>query len=140
MPPVFELRKNDEDYYYFHFLNGEGELILLSAEYPEKASAEAAINDVRVGSLTANQIAAGRVAGGETFFVIKDTAGDVLVKSVLYNDRMRLLQRNRLRDNELGVQPGRLGAFDRGGFHQRPWRSVRPTGRRRPSNRNIRNL
>ncbi len=88
MPPVFELRKNDEDYYYFHFLNGDGELILLSAEYPEKASAEAAINDVRVGSLTANQIAAGRVAGGETFFVIKDTAGDVLVKSVLYNDRM----------------------------------------------------
>lgn len=88
MPPIFELHKNDDQYYYFHFLNGEGDLILISAEYPEKESAEAAINDVRVGSLTANQIAAGRVAGGDAFFVIKDTTGDVLVKSILYNDRM----------------------------------------------------
>ena len=88
MPAIFELKKNSDDQFYFHFLNANGELILMSGEYPEKEAAEQAIKDVKVGSLTANQLAAGKVPDGETFFVIKDTAGDVLAKSVLYDSRM----------------------------------------------------
>lgn len=88
MPATFELRKNSDDQFYFHFLDSNGELILMSGDYPNKEEAEQAIKDVKVGSLTANQIAAGKVPAGETFFVIKDTTGDILVKSVLFDSRM----------------------------------------------------
>lgn len=88
MPATFELRKNDEQRYYFHFLNGEGDLILMSSEYGDKGEAEQAIKDVRVGSLVSEQIAEGKVPAGEFFFVIKDGTGHILVKSVLYSNTM----------------------------------------------------
>lgn len=88
MPAVFELKSNSDDQYFFHFLDSQGELVLMSGEYPDKESAEQAIKDVRVGSLMSNQIAASKVPEGETFFMIKDTAGDILVKSVLYSSQM----------------------------------------------------
>lgn len=87
MPAIFELKSND-DQFYFHFLDGKGELILMSGEFEKKEDAEQAIKDVRVGSLMSNQIAAGKVPKGDSFFVIKDTAGDILVKSVLFNSQM----------------------------------------------------
>lgn len=89
MPASFQLLQNDQQHYYFHLVDDAGELLLMSGDYDDKAEAEQAIKDVRVGSLTANQIAAGKVPAGETFFVIKDTGGDILVKSVLFDDRMR---------------------------------------------------
>jgi uncharacterized protein YegP (UPF0339 family) len=88
MPASFELKSNDEGQFYFHFLDAQGELLMMSGEYPDKQQAEQAINDVKVGSLMSNQIAAGSVPDGDTFFVIKDTAGDVLVKSILFDSRM----------------------------------------------------
>jgi uncharacterized protein YegP (UPF0339 family) len=88
MPATFQLFKSDDNQFYFHFLDHEGELILMSGDYEKKEEAEQAIKDVKVGSLTANQIAAGKVPDGDTFFVIKDTRGDILVKSVLYNSPM----------------------------------------------------
>lgn len=88
MPASFELKSNDDGQFYFHFLDGQGELLMMSGEYSDKQQAEQAINDVKVGSLMSNQIAAGAVPDGDTFFVIKDTAGDVLVKSILFNSRM----------------------------------------------------
>lgn len=88
MPPTFELRKNEDNQYYFNFLDNDGELVLMSGEYDDKSQAEQAIKDVKVGSLTANQLAAGKVPAGETFFVIKDTSGEILVKSVLFDSRM----------------------------------------------------
>jgi len=88
MPASFDLMTNENGGFYFHFLDGKGELLLMSGEYPDKQHAEQAINDVKVGSLMSNQIAAGAVPDGDTFFVIKDTAGDVLVKSVLFSSRM----------------------------------------------------
>lgn len=88
MSAIFELKANNDDQFYFHFLDSSGELILLSGEYPKKEDAEKAINDVKVGSLMSEQIAAGQVPEGDTFFVIKDKAGELLVKSVLFNSRM----------------------------------------------------
>jgi uncharacterized protein YegP (UPF0339 family) len=88
MAAIFELKSNDDNEYFFHFLNGKGELILMSGEYPDKEQAEQAIKDVRVGSLMSEQIAAGKVPDGDTFFVIKNAAGDILVKSILYGDQM----------------------------------------------------
>lgn len=88
MSAVFELKHNDDKQYVFNFLDSQGELLLISGEYTSKQEAEQAIKDVKLGSLMSNQIAAGKVPDGNTFFVIKDTAGDVLVKSVLFDDRM----------------------------------------------------
>ncbi|MGR9046766.1 MAG: YegP family protein [Gammaproteobacteria bacterium] len=88
MPAIFELKSNDDDQFYFHFLDSKGDLILMSGEFEKKEDAEQAIKDVRVGSLMSNQIAAGKVPEGDSFFVIKDTAGDILVKSVLFNSQM----------------------------------------------------
>ena len=88
MPACFELKSNADGEFYFHFVDSQGELLLMSGEYPDKQQATQAINDVKVGSLMSNQIAAGTIPDGDAFFVIKDTAGDVLVKSVLFNSRM----------------------------------------------------
>jgi len=88
MAAFFELRKNGEQQYYFHFFDRNGDLILMSGDYQEKEQAEQAIKDVKVGSLMSNQIAAGKVPDGETFFVIKDAAGNILVKSVLFDSQM----------------------------------------------------
>jgi uncharacterized protein YegP (UPF0339 family) len=88
MTASFELKTNEDGQFYFYFLDHEGELLMMSGEYPDKQQAEQAINDVKVGSLMSNQIAAGSIPDGDTFFVIKDTAGDVLVKSILFDSRM----------------------------------------------------
>ena len=87
MATSFELKSNDDGQFYFHFKKG-GELLLMSSDYPDKEQAEQAIKDVQVGSLMSEQIAASKVPDGDMFFVIKDTAGDILVKSVLFNTRM----------------------------------------------------
>jgi hypothetical protein len=88
MPATFELKTNENNAFYFNFLNSSGELILLSGNYENKEDAEKAIKEVKTGSLMSEQIAAGRVPDGNTFFVIKDTDGDVLVKSILFDSRM----------------------------------------------------
>lgn len=88
MPTTFELKTNDENQYFFNFLNSQGELILISGDYGNKEEAMQAIKEVRTGSLMSNQIAAGKVPEGDTFFVIKDSAGSIIVKSVLYNSAM----------------------------------------------------
>lgn len=88
MTASFELNTNGDGGFYFHFLNGQGELLLMSGEYPDKQQAEQAIQDVKVGSLMSNQIAAGTVPDGDSFFVIKNSMGDILAKSVLFNSRM----------------------------------------------------
>lgn len=89
MPATFALMKNDHNEFYFHLLDGSGELLLISGEYPDKGEAEQAIKDVRVGSMISNQIAAGKVPEGDMFFVIKNASGFILVKSILFKDRMR---------------------------------------------------
>lgn len=88
MPAVFELKTNDDGQYIFNFIDNKGEMLMMSGEYEDKTEAEKAINDVRVGSLMSEQIAAGQVPDGETFFVIKDSSGQVVVKSILFDSRM----------------------------------------------------
>jgi len=88
MPATFELKTNDSNAFYFNFLNSSGELLLISGDYEKKEEAEKAIKEVQTGSLMSEQIAAGQVQEGNTFFVIKDADGDVLVKSILFDSRM----------------------------------------------------
>jgi len=88
MSANFVVKQDENQEYFFNFLNGEDEVILLSANYPDKESTEAAIKDVQLNSLMSQQLAAGKTPEGEMFFVIKGSDDNVLVKSTLYTDRM----------------------------------------------------
>ncbi len=55
----------------------------------ERVLAEKAIQDVCVGSLMSQFIDKGKTPGGEMFSVVKDNSGEVIAKSVLFNDEMR---------------------------------------------------
>ena len=88
MASGFVLKRNDDGDIYFNFLDKEGEVVLISGEYPDRAMAEEAIKDVKLNSLMSEQLAAGRTRDGAQFFVIKGLNGDILVKSALYKSQM----------------------------------------------------
>ena len=88
MASSFVLKKTENGEIFFNFLNKDGEVVLISGNYDDKALAEAAIKEVRVGSLMSQQLAAGKTPDGEQFFVIKGNDGTILVKSALYTDQM----------------------------------------------------
>ncbi|WP_455220772.1 YegP family protein [Kaarinaea lacus] len=88
MSSSFVLKQNENGEIYFNFLNSDGEVVLISGDYPDKAMAEDAIKDVKLNSLMSQQLAAGKTKDGAQFFVIKGTNGDILVKSALYTSQM----------------------------------------------------
>jgi len=88
MASSFVLKQNDDGEIYFNFLNSDGEVILISGEYPDRNTAEEAIKDVKLNSLMSQQLAAGKTRDGEQFFVIKGSMGDILVKSALFTSQM----------------------------------------------------
>lgn len=83
----FELKTKGDSDFYFDTLDGKGELLLMSAEFDSRTAAEQAIQEVRVGSMMSQNIAVGD-AQGKKFFIIKNQAGQVLVKSVLFESEM----------------------------------------------------
>jgi len=88
VPSHLVLKQNDDGEIYFNFLDQDGEVILISGNYPNKVLAEAAIKDLKLNSLMSQQLAAGKTPTGEQFFVVKGSDGDILVKSALYTSQM----------------------------------------------------
>ena len=88
MASSFVLNQNESGEIYFNFLNSDGEVVLISDFYSDKALAEEAIKDVKLNSLMSQQLAAGKTKDGGQFFVIKGSDGDILVKSALYTSQM----------------------------------------------------
>jgi len=88
MTAIFKVSPDDEGFFQFEFINGKGELILLSAAFQAKDMAEKAIQDVRVGSLMSQNIAKGKTPDGAYFFLIKDQSGDPVAKSVLFDNEL----------------------------------------------------
>ena len=88
MASGFVLKQSENGEVSFSFLNKDGEVLLISGIYDDKAMAEAAIKEVRVNSMMSQYLAAGKTKDGEQFFVIKGADGNVLVKSVLYTSQM----------------------------------------------------
>ena len=86
--PIFELTNGPDTGFHFEYFAASGEKLMLSAEFPSKAEAERAIQEVRVGSMMSQMISVGNEPGGNKFFVIKNEAGQVLVKSVLFDSEM----------------------------------------------------
>ena len=90
MPASFVLKQDLNDEFFFNFLDDNNETVLISGRYPDKASAEAAIKDVQLNSLMSQQLAGGKTADGEMFFVIKGSDGEIVVKSALYTNQMKM--------------------------------------------------
>ncbi len=88
MASRFVLKQTEDGEIFFNFLNTSDEVVLISGNYDDKVSAEAAIKEVRMNSLMSQQLAAGKTGEGEQFFVIKGNDGNVLVKSALYTSQM----------------------------------------------------
>lgn len=86
--PIFELKTKADAGFHFEFFASGGEKLLLSAGFSSKEDAEKAIQEVRVGSMMSEMIAVGAGPNGSKFFVIKNQAGDVLVKSILFESEM----------------------------------------------------
>ena len=75
MASSFVLNQNESGEIYFNFLNSDGEVVLISDFYSDKALAEEAIKDVKLNSLMSQQLAAGKTKDGGQFFVIKGSDG-----------------------------------------------------------------
>lgn len=88
----FELINSDTGLFAFNGLDTKGKVLLMGAEFTNKAETEKAIQDVRVGSMMSQNIAVGDDSDGKKFFVIKNQAGDVLVKSITFADEMEFNQ------------------------------------------------
>jgi uncharacterized protein YegP (UPF0339 family) len=84
----FEVKQNDQGEFFFQLLSGDDQLLLMGAECQNREAVQTLIKDVQLGSLMGHQIGAGKVSSGETFFVIKDTHGQIIAKSALFSDQM----------------------------------------------------
>lgn len=89
MAATFKITPLENSFYQFHLLDKQGQMLLMSAEYEDCKQAEEAIKEVRVGSLMSQQIAKGKTPDGGLFFVIKNNSGDVIAKSMLFDNEMQ---------------------------------------------------
>ncbi|TCK08553.1 DUF1508 domain-containing protein [Marinobacterium mangrovicola] len=88
MPATFELKTTTEQQFHFTLVGTDGIDLLIGGEYPSRQEAEQAISDVRTGSLMGHLIASGKVPAGDSFFVIKNSGGEIIAKSQLFSSQM----------------------------------------------------
>lgn len=87
MPSVFKVFETDNQFA-FEYLNGDGEVLLTSPAFANKEEAETAIQAVRVGSLMSQQIGKSSTPEGEHFFMISDSSGMPVARSVPFSSEM----------------------------------------------------
>ena len=88
MEPFFEVSADAEGQFSFKFFDKDGTLMMMGGLHDNQEAAEKTIQDVRVGSLMSNQVAASKTPDGDMFFVIKDSKGQIIAKSVLFQNQM----------------------------------------------------
>ncbi len=88
MTATFQLTNAGDSLYQFNLVDEKGEILLFGGDHASVESAQQAIAEVRTGSLMGHLIAAAKVPSGDTFFVIKSAAGEILAKSALFNSQM----------------------------------------------------
>lgn len=89
MPAEFKVIPSSDGQCKFEFVNTQGEHVLFSNPFADKTSIEKAIQDVRVGSMMSQFIAKGKSPEGEFYFIVKDTSGTELAKSVGFSNEMQ---------------------------------------------------
>lgn len=85
---AFQVSTVEDGYFQFSYINSQGESVLTSPEFETQDRVEQAIQDVRVGSLMSQQIAKGKTPEGGFFFLIRDSQGQVVARSILFETEM----------------------------------------------------
>ena len=62
--------------------------MLLGGQHDDVASVESTIKEVQVGSLMSTQISVGKTPDGDMFFVIRNSHGQIVAKSQLFQNQM----------------------------------------------------
>lgn len=88
MSTRFLLTSDEEKQYFVNLVDAAGELLLIGGTYADREEAEAAIKEIRVGTLMSNQIGASKTPSGDTFFYIKNPSGQMIAKSQLFSSPM----------------------------------------------------
>ncbi|MAD44953.1 MAG: DUF1508 domain-containing protein [Oceanospirillaceae bacterium] len=88
MPGTFRVVTENEGFFQFEYLNPKGELLMTSPAFEGKEMIDKAIQDTRVGSMMSQFIAKGQTADGGLFFMIKDSGGLPVARSILFSDEM----------------------------------------------------
>jgi len=89
MPGIFKVVPEDEGFFQFEYINPKGELLMTSPAFEGKDMLDKAIQDTRVGSMMSQLITKGQTADGNMFFMIKDSNGLPVARSILFNDEMQ---------------------------------------------------
>ena len=88
MPAIFKVSPDEQGFFQFEFFDNQGARIFFSPAFQEKALADQAIQEVRVGSMMSQFISKGKTPEGCFFFLINNQSGDTVAKSVLFDNEM----------------------------------------------------
>lgn len=81
----YELKKGAKGQFHFNLKAGNGEIILSSESYKEKASALAGIESVRANGASEASFERKTSTAGEPYFVLKAKNGQVIGRSEMYS-------------------------------------------------------
>jgi uncharacterized protein YegP (UPF0339 family) len=85
MAGKFEIKKAQNDQFFFNLKAGNGEVILTSEQYKAKASAEGGIESVRKNAPTDDRYERKKSTSGQNYFVLKAANGEPLGRSEMYS-------------------------------------------------------
>ena len=85
MAGSFELRQNAGGEFLFNLKAANGQVILTSQTYASKASAQNGIESVRKNSSTDDAFERKTSSGGQPYFALKATNGQVIGRSEMYS-------------------------------------------------------
>ena len=81
----YELKKDNNGQFRFNLKAGNGEIILSSEAYPEKASALGGIESVRANGASEGNYERRDSSSGQPYFVLKAGNGEVIGRSEMYS-------------------------------------------------------
>ncbi len=84
MAGKFEIKRAKDGQFYFNLKAGNGEVILTSEMYKQKASAENGIESVRKNAQDENRFEVRTAKNGQDYFVLKATNGQEIGRSEMY--------------------------------------------------------
>ncbi len=84
MAGKFEIKRAKDGQFYFNLKAGNGEIILTSEMYKQKASAENGIESVRKNAQDENRFEVRKAKNGQDYFVLKATNGQEIGRSEMY--------------------------------------------------------
>ncbi len=86
MAGKFEIKKSSDGQFYFNLKASNGKVILTSERYTDKSKSKKGIESVRKNAANAARFERKQNAGGEPYFVLKASNGEVIGNSEAYSN------------------------------------------------------